>query len=66
LTELYVGGVITFGSVVAGLGAAGGLGLLVLVRENHDGRNTAMVVGWLLGISIATGIVIQLVQGAAR
>ncbi|HOV49856.1 MAG TPA: putative manganese transporter [Candidatus Cryosericum sp.] len=66
LTELYVGGVITFGSVVAGLGAAGGLGLLVLVRENHDARNTAMVVGWLLGISIATGIVIQLAQGVAR
>lgn len=66
LTELYVGGVITFGSVVAGLGAAGGLGLIVLVRENHDARNTVAVVSWLLGISIATGIFIQLLQGALR
>lgn len=63
ITELYIAGTISFGSTVAGLGAAGGLGLVVLFRENHDTKNTLMVIAWLLGISIAAGIFIQLLSG---
>jgi hypothetical protein len=63
VTQLYVAGTISFGSTVAGLGAAGGLGLIVLFRENHDTRNTLKVVAWLLGISMAAGILIQSVSG---
>jgi len=63
ITELYMAGTISFGSTVAGLGAAGGLGLIVLFRENHDPRNTAKVIAWLLGISIAAGILIQSLSG---
>ncbi|MCX6085054.1 MAG: arsenic efflux protein [Caldiserica bacterium] len=63
VTQLYVAGTISFGSTVAGLGAAGGLGLIVLFRENHDPRNTGKVIAWLLGISIATGILIQSLSG---
>ncbi len=60
ITELYLKGVLSFGSTIAGLGAAGGLGLLVLVRENHDLANTLKVIAWLLGISIAAGMILQL------
>ncbi|MHC1679424.1 MAG: putative manganese transporter [Candidatus Cryosericum sp.] len=63
ITELYVAGTISFGSTVAGLGAAGGLGLVVLFRENHDTKNTLKVVAWLLGISMAAGILIQSLSG---
>ncbi|RIE16102.1 putative manganese transporter [Candidatus Cryosericum septentrionale] len=63
VTQLYIAGTISFGSTVAGLGAAGGLGLVVLFRENHDMKNTLKVIGWLLGISIAAGIVIQSLSG---
>jgi hypothetical protein len=63
ITELYIAGTISFGSTVAGLGAAGGLGLVVLFRENHDTRNTLKVIAWLLGISIAAGILIQFLSG---
>ena len=63
ITELYVAGTISFGSTVAGLGAAGGLGLVVLFRENHDTKNTLKVVAWLLGISMAAGILIQCLSG---
>ena len=63
ITELYIAGTISFGSTVAGLGAAGGLGLVVLFRENHDTKNTLKVIGWLLGISIAVGILIQSLSG---
>lgn len=63
ITELYIAGTISFGSTVAGLGAAGGLGLIVLFRENHDTRNTLKVIAWLLGISITAGILIQALSG---
>ncbi|MBA4365047.1 MAG: hypothetical protein C0398_03440 [Coprothermobacter sp.] len=63
ITELYIAGTISFGSTVAGLGAAGGLGLVVLFRENHDTKNTLKVISWLLGISIASGILIQFLSG---
>jgi len=63
ITELYIAGTISFGSTVAGLGAAGGLGLVVLFRENHDMKNTLKVVAWLLGISITAGILIQSLSG---
>ena len=63
VTQLYIAGTISFGSTVAGLGAAGGLGLIVLFRENHDTKNTLKVVAWLLGISITAGILIQSLSG---
>jgi hypothetical protein len=63
VTQLYIAGTISFGSTVAGLGAAGGLGLVVLFRENHDTKNTLKVVAWLLGISITAGILIQSLSG---
>lgn len=63
ITELYIAGTISFGSTVAGLGAAGGLGLIVLFRENHDRKNTLKVIAWLLGISMTAGILIQLLLG---
>ena len=63
ITELYLAGTISFGSTVAGLGAAGGMGLIVLFRENHDTKNTLKVVAWLLGISIVAGILIQFLSG---
>ncbi|MCE5192813.1 MAG: putative manganese transporter [Candidatus Cryosericum sp.] len=62
ITELYVTGTLSFGSAIAGLGAAGGLGLIVLFRENHDPKNTAKVIVWLLGISITAGILVQLLE----
>ena len=62
ITELYLSGVLSFGSVIAGLSAAGGLGLLVLLKENHDPANTFKVIAWLLGISSIAGIVLQLVM----
>ena len=61
LTELYAKGILSFGSLVAGLCAGAGLGLIVLVRENKGWRDTARLVAALLGVSIAWGMVLQLV-----
>lgn len=59
MTEIYLKGGISFGAAISGLSASGGLGLLVLLKENHNARDTAKVLGLLLGISIAAGILIQ-------
>jgi uncharacterized membrane protein YraQ (UPF0718 family) len=63
IARFYLSGTLSFGSTVAGLGTAGGLGLLVLLKENHDRANTFKVIAWLLGISIVTGIILQVIVG---
>lgn len=59
LAELFAKGAIAFGSMMAGLCAAAGLGLLVLIKENKSRRDTIVVVGLLLAISIAVGVCIN-------
>lgn len=59
LAKLFADGVISFGSLVAGLCAAGGLGLLVLIKENKSFKNTLSVIGLLVAISVLAGIIIQ-------
>jgi len=60
ITELYLEGSITYGAALAGLCASGGLGLLVLVREEKQKKNIFLVIGLLLGISVAVGYAAQL------
>lgn len=62
LAQLFAGGVISFGSLVAGLCSGAGLGLLVLIKENKDLKNTLFIIGLLLLISISSGIIIQLIK----
>jgi len=58
ITEFYLSGVITFGATIAGLCASGGLGILVLVKE--DNRADALkVIAGLFGISVAVGMILQ-------
>jgi peptidoglycan biosynthesis protein MviN/MurJ (putative lipid II flippase) len=60
IATLFLKGGISFGSAVAGLCCSGGLGLLVLVRENRDFKDTLRVVALLFFISAAAGLAIQL------
>lgn len=60
LTEFYLKGVITFGSAVAGLSASGGLGMLVLIKENKDRKENAFIIGLLVLISLTAGILLNL------
>lgn len=59
ITQIFLEGGISFGSAMAGLCASAGLGLLVLLKENKDVRNTLAVVGLLVAISYAAGVVIN-------
>ncbi len=60
LTEVYLKGGITFGSAIAGLSASGGLGTLVLLKENKDGKENALIIGLLVLISLTAGILLNL------
>jgi hypothetical protein len=59
LAKLFADGAISFGSLIAGLCAAGGLGLLVLVKENKSFKDTFFIIGLLIAISVISGIIIQ-------
>ena len=58
VTEFYLQGIITFGAAIAGLCASGGLGVLVLLKE--DSRREALaIIGGLFAVSVAAGLVVQ-------
>lgn len=59
ITEIYLKGGITFGSAIAGLSASGGLGILVLLKENPDRKETALIIGLLAGISLFAGFILN-------
>lgn len=59
ITELYLKGAITYGSLMSGLCAGAGLGILVLFKEEKRNKEVFKILGILLGISIMVGLVIQ-------
>lgn len=63
IAMMFLKGVISFGSVISGLSAGAGLGLLILFRKNKDIKNTVLIIAILLITSISAGILIQLFNG---
>ncbi|MGN0031704.1 MAG: putative manganese transporter [Candidatus Gastranaerophilaceae bacterium] len=59
LTVLFLKHTISFGSLIAGLSSAGGLGLLVLFNRNNDKKDTAIIITILIAISSVTGLILQ-------
>ena len=58
ITELYLNGTIGFASTIAGLSASGGLGLLILWREEKNKKIFFKILGLLYGISVLAGLII--------
>ena len=58
VTMMLIKGTISFGAAVSALLANAGLGLLVLLK-NNDFKDTLKIIGFLLGISIISGLVIE-------
>jgi len=59
ITQLYLQGTISYGAVIAGLSASGGLGILVLFKEDKDKKDIFKVVSLLFAISVLAGLLIQ-------
>lgn len=63
LTEMYVQGSLSFGSVVAGLSTSAGAGILVLCRLAPRKRDALRVLAFILLVAAATGTAIDVVRG---
>ena len=64
ITSTYINGGILFGSCAAGLCANAGLGLVVLFRNTQKIKRNIMFVFTLYLISVAVGIVVNVIWGA--
>jgi len=60
ITELFLKNIIGLGPVIAGLLASGGLGLLVLYREEKNKKIFIKVLLILYGVSVLSGLMITL------
>lgn len=58
ITELYLKGTIGFAPAVAGLSASGGLGLLILWREEKNKKIFFKILGLLYVIAVIAGLVV--------
>ena len=64
ITQLYLGGALDLGAMLAGLLVNAGVGLLVLFRVNRDKKENLKVMGLLYGVGVAVGIAISLIWEA--
>ena len=60
LTQLFLDGVLSFGSVVAGLSTGAGVGLVVLFKTNKHIKQNLAVMGVLYVAAVAAGMILNL------
>lgn len=61
ITQLYLQGLIGIGSAFAGLLTGTGVGVLILIRVNHNAKENLKILGLLYGIGVVIGIVAELI-----
>ena len=61
LTRLAMSGVISTGAMMSGLFAGAGVGLLVLFKMNRHPKENAIIIGLLLSIGLAFGLLADLI-----
>lgn len=59
IAEIYVGGMIGAGTLIAGLLVGAGVGLLVLFKENHEIKENIKIVSMLYTIGLICGILLE-------
>lgn len=62
LTESYISGVLSFGSLVAGLCSGAGVGVLLLFKRNKNTKQNFCILGILYAIGVISGILIQILE----
>ena len=60
ITELYLEGVINFGSMMAGLFVGAGVGLLVLFRVNKNLKQNVLITALLYAVGVLGGLIVDL------
>lgn len=59
LVLMFIKGTISFGAMVAGLMSSGGIGLLVLLKNNKNKKDTFFILSILVAVGFITGLLIQ-------
>ena len=60
ITQLYLDGIIRFGTMMSGLLVGAGVGILVLLRVNDDKKDNLKIIGVLYVIGVVSGMIINL------
>lgn len=63
LAELYVGGAIGFGSMVAGLSTGAGFGYMILLSDRSRQKESFRIIGLTWALAAVGGIAVQLLFG---
>lgn len=61
ITSLYLGGALSFGTMMAGLLVGAGVGVLVLLRVNENKKENLIIIGILYLSGVLAGILINLI-----
>ena len=61
LTNLFISGALSFGSVVAGLSVNAGLAIMILLRKNRPQKENMFIVGLIVICSLIVGYLLQLI-----
>lgn len=59
LTELYIAGSVSFGSLIAGLCTGAGVGLMVLIKTNKNKKAVVGIIGVLYVTAVVSGLVLN-------
>lgn len=62
LTESYISGALSFGSLIAGLCSGAGVGVLLLFKRNKNLKQNFCILGILYAVGVISGIVIQILS----
>ena len=60
ITELYLAGLISFGSMMAGLLTGCGIGWLLLVKNNKNYRENALILAVIYMVGVVAGLIVDL------
>ncbi len=62
ITELYVSSSLSFAATISGLICNAGLGLIYLLKDKKNLKNTLFIIGILLAISLLSGYIILFIE----
>ena len=62
ITEAYLSGAVTFGSMIAGLTSGAGVGVLYLFKRNHNMKQNLFILALMFLIGAVSGVVLQILM----
>lgn len=61
ITTFYLEGVLSLGSMFAGLLACAGIGIVILFKMNRNWKKNVVIAGGIYGISVLSGILMEII-----